>query len=724
MVCPVCAVANPGEARFCLNCGAQLEPRAIEGERRVVTMLFCDVTGSTAMAEKLDPEEWTEIMNGAYERLIAPVYRYEGTLARLMGDAIFAFFGAPIAHEDDPQRAVMAGLDIIDGIQAYRERLRSDRHLDLNVRVGINTGPVLVGQVGSDLRMEYTAMGDAVNVAARMEQTAEPGTVQITGDTHRLVASLFDVESRGAIEVKGKSEPVPAHVVLGRKGLPRGLRVGGREPRPLVGRTTELALLKGAIAGVLDGRGQMVSLIGEAGLGKSRLIEEARRDWAPPRPDGSRSFWDEPLWQCVSYDTTRPYGQYRRMIGAIAGITDTDPPGIVREKLGRIGGLAATEWLELRLRVWRNLFGVVEPGEDPLEGEAFKKAAETLVPAAARAGGDVPRLMVFEDLHWCDEASIDLLMEMARIVDDVPFLFLFAFRPDRQAASWRLRQWLEIEYPHRYTEIVLSPLSERDSGALIDELLPDGVRSGARRTQILERTDGNPLFVEEMAAAVLEQGAGAEVAIPNTLRALITARLDRLDQGARRTLQLASVIGQSFPEPVLRAVSGDGIELERQLGTLERGGLIDETARMPEREYAFHHSLTRDAVYGTILLRARRELHLRVAEVLEGLYANRIEEFAALLAQHFREAGDDERTLTYATIAGDNAARLYANTEAVSHFTSAIEAARRLGIEGERLRYLSSSRATALELRGRSDDSVVEPEEGAARHDGPGDRPM
>ena len=262
LICPECSTSNPDEARFCLHCGtrldsatdapaaagatapacaddapAHLEPflprgmlskleaaragRAMEGERRVVTMLFCDVKGSTAMAERLDPEEWAEIMNGAFEHLIAPIYRYEGTLARLMGDAIFAFFGAPIAHEDDPQRAVSAGLDIIDGIQAYRERQRADRGLDLNVRVGINTGPVVVGQVGSDLRLEYTAMGDAVNVAARMEQTAEPGTVQITAETYRRIASSFDAESAR----RGRGQ--------GEDGA--GARVPGRRPEATAG---------------------------------------------------------------------------------------------------------------------------------------------------------------------------------------------------------------------------------------------------------------------------------------------------------------------------------------------------------------------------------------------------------------------------------------------------------------------------------------------------------
>ena len=749
-ICPECSTSNPDAARFCLHCGtrldgaaadapAHLEPylpkgmlskleaaragRAMEGERRVVTMLFCDVKGSTAMAERLDPEEWAEIMNGAFEHLIAPIYRYEGTLARLMGDAIFAFFGAPIAHEDDPQRAVSAGLDIIDGIQAYRERQKADRGLDLNVRVGINTGPVVVGQVGSDLRLEYTAMGDAVNVAARMEQTAEPGTVQITAETYRRIASSFDAESRGGVEVKGKTEPVPAYRVVGRKQQPETL------PRtratPLVGREHEMEILTGAIADVHEGRGRIVSLIAEAGLGKSRLIEETQKEWARRRPDEDpRSIWDVrriwEVWQCVSYDTTRPYAQYRRMLARIAGIGDTDPPDVVREKLVRTIDFSA-EWVEPHMRVWRPLFGVQEPDDEPLEGEAFKDAIMELVPASTRHAGTAPRLLVFEDLHWCDEASMDLLIETVKLVDELPCLFLFAFRPDREAASWRLKRWLESELPDRSTEIELSPLSERDSGELIDALLP---AAEGLRARILERTEGNPLFVEEVATAVLQLGAESDgaIAIPDSLQALITARLDSLDERPRRTLQLASVIGRSFPEPVLRAVSEAGDDLSTNLAALQAAGLISETATSPDQEYAFHHSLTQEATYGTILLRVRRELHRRVGEVFEELYANRIEEFAPLLVRHFQEAGDDERTVTYATVAGDNAARLHANAEAVTHYENAIEAAVRLGRTEQPLHHLYPTRGRALELSGRFDEAIANYEAMELLADGAGDR--
>jgi class 3 adenylate cyclase/tetratricopeptide (TPR) repeat protein len=729
MNCPACGTANPDGSRFCNACGTQLDAnaeapldpflprellakleaaragRAMEGERRVVTMLFCDVKGSTAMAETMDPEDWTEIMNGAFERLIAPVYRYEGTLARLMGDAIFAFFGAPIAHEDDPQRAVGASLDIISGIASYKEDVRTRHGLDLDVRVGIHTGPVMVGQVGSDLRLEYTAMGDAVNVAARMEQTAEPGTVQITAETHRLVGSLFDVAPRGAVEVKGKAEPVEAYTVLRR----RHTHGANREIRdsPLIGRTRELDELTRAIEEAQAGRGRIVSIVGEAGLGKSRLVAEARATWDRRMPDAHdpeelHRGWE--TWQCVSYDATRPYSQYRRRVARVAGIDDTDPPEVVRTKLAGTMEHGWEDWRDPHARVWHSLFDVSAPGEETLEGEAFRDAITELVTSSMRAfGADGPRLLIFEDLHWCDEASMDILIETAKLVDEIPSLFLFAFRPDRQAPSWRLKQWLETEYPHRSTELTLTALSPDDSERLIEALIPD--EAADVRAQILARTDGNPLFLEEVAAAVHEHHL--DMAIPSTLQALFTARLDALDEEAKHTLQLASVIGRSFTEPVLGAVSGT--DVTTPLRTLERAGLIVETARTPEREYAFRHSLTQDATYGTILLRRRRELHRRVAEVFEELYAARIEAAAALIAQHAREGGDDERTLRYATLAAEADARLYANVETVTHTTWAIEAAIRLGRTD--MTHLYTTRGRALELSGRIVEAVSNYEE-------------
>jgi class 3 adenylate cyclase len=247
------------------------------GERRVVTMLFCDLKGSTAAAEGLDPEDWTEIMNGAFEQMIKPVYQYEGTIARLMGDALLAFFGAPIAHEDDPRRAVLAGLDIVEAIKPYREQIRERYGVDFDVRVGINTGLVVVGAVGSDLRMEYSALGDAINLAARMEQTAEPGTVRIAHDTYKLVKNLFEFKSLGGVEVKGKSEPVLAYQAVGRKFETSQTRGIEGLHATMVGRDAELSTLHNVMADLKQGLGRIIFVLGEAGLGKTRLIGEAHQ---------------------------------------------------------------------------------------------------------------------------------------------------------------------------------------------------------------------------------------------------------------------------------------------------------------------------------------------------------------------------------------------------------------------------------------------------------------
>ena len=349
--CPDCGTELPPDAQFCNACGrpvtgpqpvatparlqqyippellAKLESArtggSMQGERRVVTMLFCDVAGSTAASGPLDPEDWAEIMNCAFQHLITPVYRHEGTLARLMGDAVLGFFGPPIAHEDDPQRAVLAGLEIIRGIRPYSAQVRDNWGLDFNVRVGINTGLVVVEEVGSDLRVEYTALGDAVNLAARMEQIAEPGTVQITEDTHKLIAPLFEFEDLGGLRVKGKDEPVPAYRVLRQKAQPgrlRGLDAKGIGS-PLVGRSAELEAVNGRVERLSNGQGGVVFVIGEAGLGKSRMMDEVRRH------SGETNGRTPSQWlqgHTLSFGQKISYWPFQDILRQKAGITEND----------------------------------------------------------------------------------------------------------------------------------------------------------------------------------------------------------------------------------------------------------------------------------------------------------------------------------------------------------------------------------------------------------------
>ncbi len=739
MLCPTCGADNPQGARFCNACGARLGStsasgqEAQSGERRVVTMLFCDVRGSTAMAEELDPEEWTDVMNEAFAHLIAPVVRHEGTVARLMGDAILAFFGAPTAHEDDPQRAVMAGLEIVSSIAALREKVARDRGLDLNVRVGVNTGLVVVGDVGSDLKQEYSAMGDAVNVAARMEQTAVPGSVQITEDTYRLVADLFEVEPLGGVELKGKRQPVDSYRVLGRLDAPWTVRAARRLDAPLVGREAEMAAIRAAFDRVHDGSGSVLLLTGDPGIGKSRLIEEANAIWAETEPSDDRR-WD--FWQCVPYDTMQPYAQYRRLMRERAGVKESDPAETVRAKIADLMETIALEGWEGRSeRVARALLGVEREDEPHLEGEEFQRAATELVVGSTLAQGG-RRLIVFEDLHWCDHASLELVRATTELVVDAPIVVLASFRPDREVVSWEFKEWVETELAPHVTVLELDALSSEQSDELIGAFLPVSEMTASERERILHNTEGNPLFMQEVARALLDSGAvergddgwrltgdTSEIVIPDSIQSLITVGLDRLPESTRRTVQTAAVIGRTFEEELLGAVAAR-TDVGSDLRELVRRDLIRVTGDGSYAEFTFRHALTQEAAYGTLLAKHRRATHLRVAEILEETAGDRLDEVASQLVRHFSEAGEDASTVTYAARAGDAAARLYANAEAEAHYRTGLDAARRLAAPSPLLRSMYERRGSALELIGRYDDAIANYEEMRAEAVARGDDAM
>jgi class 3 adenylate cyclase len=637
------------------------------GERRIVTMLFCDIKGSTAAAEHLDPEDWAEIMNGAFEYMIRPVYKYEGTVARLMGDAVLAFFGAPISHEDDPQRAILAGLAI-------------------DVRVGINTGLVMVGAIGSDLSMEYTAMGDAINLAARMEQTARPGTVQVAEDTYQLVTPVFEWESLGEVQVKGKTEPVRAFRPLSRKAWSGRLRgIQGLES-PLVGRQAELQQLRTVAGRVRKGVGGIVFILGEAGLGKSRLVEELHQSLLAE--DALPMDWYETA--SLSYETSQPYALFQRLLRRRWEISPNAPQDFVRERIVRQFKDHPQEERTRLQEIFENLMGVGVTGGVRLEGETFKRQLFS----AMNALWDLvkPAVIVCDDLHWADSASIELLAHLFERAERAALLIICLMRPDRSAPGWEAKEVAARQYPHRYTEILLQPLVSDEINALVDNLLTIADLPSQLRRRILAKTDGNPFFVEEVVRALIDSGAirpeingqglrwraaadVEDIEIPGNLQSLLIARIDRLEEDARHTLQLASVIGRSFYfrllDAINQAITAVHSELDRQLLALERVELIREAARVPELEYTFRHSLTQEAAYNTILLRQRREYHRRTAEAIEALYPERLEEFYPMLAYHFAEA-DDPRALRYAILAGDAAFRLFAVPEALEHYSRAL----------------------------------------------------
>lgn len=740
MICPSCKTANPESAKFCMNCGAPLATgegdkgsqtqfldqylpqelvaklqaarsgNTLAGERRVITMLFCDVKGSTAAAETMDPEVWTEIINGAFERMIAPIYKYEGLVPRLMGDAILAFFGAPIAHEDDPQRAILAGLEIQSAMKTYAAQMRVMYKVQFGLRVGINTGLVVVGEIGSDLRMEYTAIGDAINLAARMEQTALPGTVQITEDTYKLVAPLFDCESLGGIQIKGKAAPVKAWRVLGVRQTPGHLRGLEGLSSPLVGRSAQLSLIEGFLSHLNQGQGGFAAIVGEAGLGKSTLVAEARK-----LEVASQVAWFR--GDALSYARSTSYFIWRQVLRQSLGADEGDPPSEVRSKLQ-----AACEGWSL-------------PGEDLpfLEAVLAVGSPESLQILSGYQGDDFvshmteavrgclnglmserPLALIFDDLHWADEASLTLLINLAGLAEQGRLLFICMTRPDGYMPFIApIRDLLH----DRFGQIDLEPLQDDQAAQLLTNLLGAESLPASLRELILKKVEGNPYFVEEMIRSLIETNQivndgghwrladqKVSLSLPGTLNGVLSARIDRLPEQARQLLQMASVIGRSFDLRLLRGLSDMNHSLEDQMELLHQAGLIQSIE--PE-EYIFRHVLVQEAAYQSTLLKRRRALHLRIGEILVDYHKGRLEEYAPLLAWHFYNALD-ARSLEYDLLAGDQAGHLYANAEAAIHYSRALETAGRIGAGKDQVGPLYIKLGHALELESRHQEALAD----------------
>ena len=655
----------------------------LSGERRVVTMLFCDVQGSTAAAEQLDPEDWTDVINGAFEHMIKPIYTYEGTVARLMGDAILAFFGAPIAHEDDAARAVLAGLEIVRSIKPYSEKIEKRFGMQVNVRVGINTGTVVVGTVGSDLRMEYTAMGDAINLAARMEQTAAPGTVQIAHDTYKLVAPLFQVEELGGISVKGKEEPVPAYRVIARKATPGRVRGVAGLTSILVGRDTEMATLQEILENAQHGVGHIVSLQSEAGLGKTRLIEEIQNKWR----DNPALDWY--ALSSLSYESGHAYGMFQNLVRRLNNIGWEDSNADARVKLETMLARIEPAKRARAAQVLEILLGLPDTSGLPLlEGDAFQRELFAVMELLARQTFSAkPGVLVIDDLHWSDAASVELLLSLLPLTNELPFVLLYALRPMRDAPGWRVSQKASDEFSHRFTELKLRPLSNPETALLVSTLLGGIEIPRDLMQKILERTTGNPFFVEEVVRTLIDNGSfvreettgkwmvtqqSETFEIPESLQALLAARIDQLEEMTRHTLQLSAVIGRSFYLRVLKAIADAGQDLDYHLGVLQRLELIGEAARLPEVEYRFRNPLTQEVAYKTILLKQRREFHRRVAEIMEALYADRLDDYASFLAHHFAASDLYGKAIEYLRRAAQRAVALYAYQDAIQGLRAAL----------------------------------------------------
>ncbi len=691
MNCPRCQMANPEGAKFCLNCGNQLEAQVrVDGERRYVTVLFADVVDSTGLGERLDPEQVAEIMNGAFAFLNASVKKYDGTVARLLGDAILAFFGAPVAHEDDAERAVRAGLDIQAAASEYAKVVKVDYGVDFDVRVGINTGLAVLAAVGDEIRTEYTAMGDTTNVAARLQSAALPGTVLISADTYHLVKQLFELRPRGGAMVKGKSAPIVTYEVLAPRAVPGKVRGLEGLTSPLVGRAAEFKRVNDKLNEVREGRGAFVAVIGEAGLGKSRLLAEVSES----AKSGPQVAWLE--GRALSYGQAVTYYPWRQVIREAIGAQDGEAPEVVREKLHRDAVCGAMpegepQYLEVILSVESD---ATLEALTALEGDALVEHITRAARGYLRASASLmPTVIVLDDLHWADTASLDLLLGVAGLVEDLPLVITCLLRPDKDAPSWSAIERVRSKLSGPYTEILLEPLDAAHSKELLGNLLyiedlPESVRN-----LILDKAEGNPFFVEEVIRSLIDSEYIVQenshwratreivnVTIPDTLTGVLSARIDRLPENTKHVAQTAAVLGRIFAYRALMATCAaappsEQIEdVEPHLGVLTYEELVRERVHDPELEYIFKHALTQEAAYELLLIRRRKELHRRAGEVLEHLYPEQRGELAPALAYHYRLGEEWQRAADYAMQAGAQAVKVYAMREALAYYDNAYEA--------------------------------------------------
>jgi class 3 adenylate cyclase/tetratricopeptide (TPR) repeat protein len=703
--CANCGMELSATAKFCADCGqrvpgAEAAPTrppapesytpkhlaekilnsgsALEGERKQVTVLFVDVVGSTSQSERLDPEEAHARMSRAIELMVEEVHRYEGTVNQFLGDGIMALFGAPIAHEDHARRAVHAALAIHRGLQPLNDELRRAGHIGLQVRQGLNTGLVVVGSIGTDLRMDYTAVGDTTNVAARLQQAAQPGSILISGRTRRLIEGYFELRSIGAIELKGKAERVPGFEVL--SAQPARARIDVEADRgltPLVGRDKEIQTIAEAFDKSKAGAGQVVLLVGEAGIGKSRLLMEFRR-----------RIGDEVTWcegRALSFGRTMALHPLIDMLRRVCRIEETDSEADIIEHVEH-AVLALGDELKPALPYLRHLLSV-DPGSPTVTTMDARLRRVEMFDALRRlflrAAQARPQVMVFEDLHWIDPVTEEFLRYFLDSVPAARVLMLLTFRP-------------EYDYPlgqrSYQTAQNLGPLPIEESARMADALLRDHSVPEELRALIYRKSEGNPFFVEEVVRSLQEAGAlgqkgdkaapaksFSEILVPDTVQDAIMARIDRLGEASKRVLQLAAVIGREFASRLIDRVADVDDGIDAVMRELKAKELVYEKSLFPEPAYMFKHALTQDVAYSSLLIKHRKELHSLVGAAIEEVYADRLGEHYEVLAYHFSKAEDWEKALDYLLKSARKAVKAFGLRGALRLYEDALGAARELG---------------------------------------------
>jgi class 3 adenylate cyclase/tetratricopeptide (TPR) repeat protein/regulation of enolase protein 1 (concanavalin A-like superfamily) len=715
-VCPRCGLENEADELFCGECGAKFgesrpliqptipklgdmkdrlyipEPlrkrmdsamQEMEGENRLITALFADISGFTQLSQELSPEDTVEKVNQCFQAITDAIYRYEGSINRFIGDCVLAFFGAPLAHEDDPYRAVMSGLDMINAVS----------QLGLNIKVGINTGMMYFGPIGTQEHSEISAYGEDINLAKRLQESAQPGQVIIGEKTYRFTRKAFELESLPPLELRGIRKPVSAYLAI--RQLPKPEKIRGIEGlrSEMIGRDEELSKLKEALNEVLHGRGQMVSIIGEAGVGKSRLVSELKKlaisnDNAPIWLEGrclslgvTASYWafidifrEYFRWGTDESDTTRAES-------IVSCLNEMVSNGYLTEdRYDEIGPMLGN-LLSVRFgNDWDDRLKTADPQQ--IKHRTFMAVRDFFIALAKRQ----PVILVLEDLHWADSLSLDLISLLMEALTLAPLFLLCVYRPEKEHKSWHLGTIASQKCSERYTEIHLRELTHQQSQRLIESLLRIEDLPESVKEMILSKSQGNPFFVEEVIRSLIEMGMvyregdkwfarkGIEsIAVPESIQSVILSRIDRLEDELRHILQSASVIGRLFRRSLLERVTEQESELEHDLWDLEDHELIYQERIVPEEEYSFKHAFTQETVYGSILSRRRSLFHQQVAEAMELLYGDSLSKYYEQLAYHYDRSNSAEKAVEYLLKAGEKSQKAYLNDDAISYFQRALE---------------------------------------------------
>jgi class 3 adenylate cyclase/predicted ATPase len=708
LVCPACQHVNVAGSRFCNSCGRALgdgatsakparftspesytpkhlaekiltSKSALEGERKQVTVLFADMKGSMELLADRDPEEARKLLHPVIEHMLEAVHRYEGTVSNLMGDGIMALFGAPLAHEDHAVRACYAALRMQELVKRYADEVRRTEGVPIQIRAGLNSGDVVVGAIGNDLKMDYTAIGQTVHLASRMEQMATPGSIMITHGTLQLAEGYVQVKSLGPVHVKGMIDSVEAHEVTGAGPVRSRLQAAAaRGLTRFVGRTAEFDTLCQALDRAKAGHGQVVALVGEPGVGKSRLFWEfthSRRtvDWLIVQ-SGS-----------VSYGKATAYLPVTDLLKAYFAIEDRDDVRKIREKVtGKL--LTLDKSLEPTLPAFLALLDVSVEDEQWQSLEPPQRRQRTLDAVKRlllRESQVQPLVLVFEDLHWIDSETQAVLDSLVESLPTARILLLVNYRPEYE------HRWGSKTY---YSQLRIDPLPPESAGELLLALLGDDASLLPLKPLLIERTEGNPFFLEESVRTLIETNfltgergnyrlakSVQSTQVPATVQAVLAARIDRLPPAEKRLLQSAAVLGKDVPFTLLQAVSGLPEEQLRQgLARLQTAEFLYETSLFPEIEYTFKHALTHEVAYGSVLQGRRRVLHGQIVEAIERLYPDRLVEQVERIAHHALRAEMWEKAVEYLHQSGRKASSRSAIPEAISYFDQALDALMRL----------------------------------------------